>query len=239
MNRPLPTLSRSLLPAVLVVAALAVIAMPATAAAAGRRDLAVATLHAGGVDFLPAVAYGGAKITVTGPELDYERSFAAGERLSIDLFDPDGQLLPDGTYTWRLALTPTAEDARALRRSARRNGGISPDRWLALSGSFTLRSGLVVDPSLAEARPARAEPALGGGLARDLGATAAADGIGDDSDAAIAAGARPSTALSPSAGKDQADATALADGPSPAAPVVTEKTMRRSYPTDGKNGRDN
>lgn len=241
MNRPLSTSRRALRPAAFLVAALALLALPLAAQAAdGRDDLAVATLHAGGVDFLPAVAYSGARITVSGPEMVYERSFAAGEPLGIDLFDPEGQLLPDGTYDYRLALTPAADAARELRRSARRNGGTAPDRWLALSGGFTLRNGLVVDPSLAEDRPTRAGSELASGLAQDLAAPAGGDRIGDDSDAAIAAGLQPSTALSPSAGNDQADALALAAGVTPEAPAVTNEptTIRRSYPTDGKNGRD-
>ena len=229
---------RSVLTGALVVAGLVALALPCAAAAG---ELADATPHAGGVDFLPGVAFSAAKITVSGPEIVYERSFGAGERLSVGLFDPQGDLLPDGTYKWRLELTPTADKARELRRAAKLNGGIAPDAWEAETGTFAVRNGLVVDRGLAEAGPARRAVAGDyGALGVDLSARAASDRIGDDDDDAVTAGARERPGRpSPSANRDRADAEALAAGPAPERAVIEEQPIRRrSYPTDGKNGRD-
>ena len=141
MNETLPTSRRALAPALLV-AALAVIALPAAA----DGPLATATVYAGGVDFLPHVAYSGAKVSVSGPEMDYERTFAAGDRLSIGVFEPDGRLLADGVYTWRLSLTPDAREARELKRAARRNGGNAPEPWEAEAQMSAMNPSAIMAP---------------------------------------------------------------------------------------------
>ncbi len=229
---------RAVLSAALLVAGLLVLALPGPAAAG---QLAEATVHTGGVDFLPNVAFSAARITVSGREVVYQRAFGAGDRLSVDLFDPEGQLLPAGTYKWRLELTPTAERARELRRATRRNGGIAPDAWEAETGTFAVRDGLMVDRGLVETGLARrAVDGDYGALAMDLGAPAAGTQIGDDSDDAVNAGTRERrTAATAGANRDRADAEALAAGPAPERAVTEEQAIRqRSYPTDGKNGRD-
>lgn len=237
--------NRGALLAVAVVAAL--VALAPMTAQAGK--LATATVYAGGVDFLPGVDHAGATATVSGRTLTFQRSFAAGERLSIGLFDPDGQLLPDGTYTWRLQLVPGRAAARDLRRAARRNGGTAPDAWQALSGAFTIRDGRMADPGLRESRPARRDAAgLRAALPADLTAANRGARVADDDDAAVAAGHAPranavADATQAPSGRtiaERTDAAALAAGPAPARRAVTDEpsTVRRSWPTDGKNGRE-
>ena len=239
MNKSLHLFRRALVPLALAAMALAVISLPAAATG----PLADAAVYAGGVDFLPMVAHRGGTITVTGPTMTYQRSFGAGERPSIDLFDPEGQLLPDGIYTYRLQLTPSRLDAGELRRVARQDGGVDPDAWPAVSGSFAIRGGLVADPDLAEARPARRESPRAA-LPADLGAVARADRAADDSDQAVAAGrapvAGPAATVAPAGRTIPARSDAGATTRAPAARALNEDppTPSRSYPTEGRNGRD-
>lgn len=251
MNRTQPSHGGATLAvAALLVAALAAIALPGPALAethGARGPLAVTTVHAGGVDFLPNVAFSGAKITVAGRDLVYERSFGAGDRLSIGLFDPDDQLLADGIYKWRLSLTPAAREARELRRAAELNGGIAPDPWRSLSGSFAIRNGLMADPSLAESRPARSAT-IGSALPTNLSGASrgkVSSDTADDGDAAVAAGRTVVSRTVATAGGgrpnlERSDATTAAADPVPAQRALKDDspTHRRSYPTDGKNGRD-
>jgi hypothetical protein len=244
-------LHRGLPPAAVLLATLAAIALPAEAAAQpDPAPLAAPTVYAGGVDFLPNVSYSSAKITVSGPEMEYERTFAAGEPLSIDLFDPEGQLLADGTYSWRLALTPAEREARELRRAVRQDGGVAPDPWLPVTGTFAIRNGLIVDPSLVEARPAR--PAVAGdtaALPMELATASSTTTLAEDSDEAVTAGRSVETrgavddgAASPApAGRTILERTdAGAALVAPASPELIEETQPavRSYPTEGKNGRE-
>lgn len=234
-------------------AALALLVLTAGMAGAERGPLAVATVYANGVDFLPAVGYSGARITVRGPGGTYELHFGAGEPLSIGLFGPGGELLPDGVYSWGLTLTPTDFDARGLRRLAKK-GGISPaDAWQPLSGTFALRGGLVADPSLVEARPRRPEAASRGGLQPEPVAGPLAVRAAEDNDEAVAGGhalerrgAPPETALGPPPADPErlahTDAGAALRGRLPVSRTPStpndEPPVRRYAPTDGKNGRE-
>ena len=230
--------------AALLLAGIIAIALPGAAQGAngGVGQLAAATVYANGVDFQPNVAYRGAKLTVSGPTMVFERAVGANQRLSLDMFDPAGQLLPDGNYKWRLDLRPTASAARELRRSARRNGGTAPEPWLPETGIFTIKDGRMVDRDLVEDRPARRRGTdLSGALPADLGAPAAAARIADDTDDAVASGYAPETGGSAMAGNGpRSDAATLAAGPAPARLAVTDEqpASRRSSPTDGKNGRN-
>ncbi len=254
MKRTEPRSTTLLPPAVALVALLTLIAMPVPAGAqntADRAPLAYATVYAGGVDFLPAVAYRGAKITVSGRDLVYERTFKPGEGISLDLFDPAGQLLADGTYRWQLALTPAASEARELRRAAKRNGGKAPEAWQAETGTFTIRNGRMADPSLAEAAPRRrADGDTAAALPTELGGVRRAARIVNDDDDAVAAGRVAESrgpvddrAATPApAGRiilERTDAGAAQAAPAPPALATEEQTtIQRSYPTDGKNGRE-
>lgn len=238
MNSTLPTLRRVPAPAVLLAAALVAIALPAAAAG----PLATATIYAGGVDFLPMVAHDGGTLTVTGPTMTYQRSFGAGEQPSVDLFDPEGQLLPDGVYKYRLQLTPSRWDARELRRAASQNGRVDPDAWPAVYGSFAIHNGLVADPSLAEARRAHPATRTQSALPADLAGAAHADRVGDDGDEAIAAGRGPVAGPAPAAAPAGRTVLSRTDAGAAQAPVTRAPNddpppAHRPFPTEGRNGR--
>lgn len=133
--------------AALLVAALV---LPGALAAETPAQRAVATVYSGGVDFLPNVDFSRAVVTVSGNGISFSRAFYPGERLSIGMFDPEGQPLADGVYSWQLELQPTAEAAWDLKVSASENGGVAPGAWTPQSGSFAIRDGLVADPDLIE-----------------------------------------------------------------------------------------
>ena len=234
-------------------AGLALLAFPGAAAAERPTDgeaLATVTVYANGVDFLPRVATAGASLTVAGNGIELSRSFAAGEPLTIGMFDAEGQLLADGTYSWELELLPDGEAARALRQAAERNGGEAPNAWRPLTGSFTIRDGLMADPGQLEPATAPAR-ALGGEVPTHLGGAPAETAIVDDSDAAVgrrrgverrarAAAAKATPPALDRPATERSDATALALGgtleerPAPAAEAPARP---QPTPNDGADGR--
>ena len=130
---------RGLLAAGLIAGAgLALAALPA--AAAGPPSPALVSVYEAGIDFLPAAGYRQAILEVSGPEIELRQVFGAGQKPAIGRFGPQGQALPDGTYTWRLSLVPDAAAARALRDSAGKDRGEAPGAWQAQSASFTVRA---------------------------------------------------------------------------------------------------
>ncbi len=138
--------------AVLVIAGLASIALPTGAAAAAPAELAATAVYSGGVDFRPNVDFGGATLTVSGNGRVFQQAFAAGDNISIGMFDPEGQPLADGVYSWQLDLLPDAATARELRRAASLTGGKPDGAWQALTGSFAIRGGVIADQRSAEAQ---------------------------------------------------------------------------------------
>jgi hypothetical protein len=156
--------------ATLLVAGAAALALPAPLEAQGPAERAAVSLYPSGVEFRPLVSSRGATLTVAGNGLTFEQAFERGERPSIGMFDAEGEPLPDGTYTWRLSLLPDAATARALRDAASRGEGLAGARWLAQTGTFTIRNGSIVDPGLREAQPSRLEGAdPGSELHSDMG----------------------------------------------------------------------
>ena len=219
---------------VALTALLAVAAMPA-ALAAERADVAV---HAGGVDLLPNVGYRSAKLTVSGNGITFSRVIGRGRSLSISPFDLEGQLLPDGVYSWQLELLPNDATAKRLRAAAAENGGKAPEAWSAQSGTFAISGGSIASPDLSEGAPARANRGSfdGGALISSFGGPANFSGsTSRDNDAAVgnrkdaeararaAAAAAAPAALPPGfeaadrQGFEREDATALALGASPEA----------------------
>jgi hypothetical protein len=160
-----------------------VFALPGAHAAdrpAGARELASATTYSGGVDFLPSVRYSQAILTVSGNGQTYRHELERGRQLSIGVFDPDGNLLADGTYSWQLQLVPTEAAAKRLRAAAAENGGRAPEPWAAQSGSFTIRGGFIADPAMAEAQERTATAHRRGAQSAALSAS----GFGGDRSAA-------------------------------------------------------
>ena len=157
-------------------AALLVLAgLPAVAGAQpGDTVRARAAVYSNGVDFAPEVAFERAVVTVSGNGRSFRYEVEANGRLSIGLFDPEGQLLPDGSYTWELQLMPTEAAAARLRAG-------EADAWAAQSGTFTIQGSAIADPSLTEANLYRVDdsrPATRGAFGADRG-------DGPDSDAAV------------------------------------------------------
>lgn len=249
-----------------VIALLAVVVgLPALAGAEGHGARARVATHTGGVDFLPDVAYQKAVLTVSGNGQTHRYEFAPGEAMTAGVFDPEGNLLADGVYTWELRFTPDEATAARLRAQAEANGGEAPDAWTAQSGSFAIRGGLVADPDAAEeqalrkAAEARAPQAATGAanpLAADRPAAQdddAAVGSRTDVEARLQAAAARQTPSAGSAGLTQPDRPAGDDSDAAAAalgrslePATTHNDQlsaqrRGTYAprprSDGSNGR--
>lgn len=245
--------------AALLVAGLALIALPTALEARGGVEVATAVVHAGGVDLLPSVGYSRAVITVSGKGKVFRQVHKRGKGLSIGVFDPKGQLLANGVYKWELTLVPDARTARQLRRRIKEEGPSA--RWRSLSGTFAVRDGLIAERGLREPRPGREDVALRGGLGVDLGAAApAARRPPMDDDAAVGfrvgveaslraavpvAAARAGATEANRSSGERSDAAALALGRSAEALLAAERALRvpklrRSEfdnNTNGANGR--
>lgn len=243
------------------VALLMAAGLPATAAAQSADvQRARVAVYSGGVDLVPEVAYQRAILTVSGNGQSYRYDLAQGKPLSIGLFDPDGQLLVDGTYRWELQLVPTKQTAEKLRAEAAENNGRALRPWTAQSGSFTVRGGAIADPNLTEeqalnrlADSATARPGLSAGTslsAVDSDATIGSrEGVEAEVNAA-AARATPRAALggvlvqADRAAGDDADATSAALGRSleatPTTDLISPQSRGAFAPrprSDGSNGR--
>jgi len=136
----------------LVAAPLLAALIPATAMAQppDGEPLAIASVYTGGVDFRAQVEFARAVVTISGGDVLFTRVFEAGEQPSIEPYDLEGNLLPDGEYSWRLELIPGAEAARKLRIEATQSKEEPASAWRALTGTFGIRGGLVAIPDLGE-----------------------------------------------------------------------------------------
>ena len=251
---------------VALLAALIAVGMPAAADAqrGGAEQLARVAAHANGVDFVPNVEFHKAILTVSGNGKSYRYEIPAGRYPSIGVFDPDGQLLADGRYTWRLDLVPTAEIAAGLRAEAEENGGKPLTRWTPQNGSFAIANGTFADPTLSEATARPATRAAGLSETPFAAASGFDRGPASDDDAAVgsregyedetqmrAAASRPApqaatgALVGPDRVTDDADAVAGALGRSlerPARSIDNEfQAQSRSSiarpRSDGSNGR--
>jgi hypothetical protein len=106
------------------------------------------------IDWLPAVAFERAVLTVAGPDgVILRQETETGQTLSLSLFDTKGNRLPDGIYTWELrAIPPIDPETREAVRRARDGGdenalkllkemGKLPERPLLQSGNFSVKDG--------------------------------------------------------------------------------------------------
>ncbi len=253
-------------------AAVALVALASIAPAAvleaqapgGGTVVATATVHAGGVDLNPEVRHSGGVVTVSGNGMVFQQRIEAGAGASIGVFDLEGQLLPDGVYTWELELYPDARTAKRLRESALRNAGRAPEAWQRLTGTLTIRNGLVAAPDLVEAGPGP-RPASVGAVPMTLAGPTAARGPAVDDDAAVgsrkgaeaevnaaALRSQPRAAAAghprlEGAGLERSDAAALAVGKSLEPALAPDSALREAAParrsifdnTDkSANGRD-
>ncbi len=131
------------------------------------QEVAIVSVAGGSVSWLPQVTADSFVLTVSGGGVVLRREFQ-GQPLFAPV-DEEGDLLPDGNYTWELLAIPGSSD---LSGASITDGRASADgstvrqarspRGLSQSGSFTILNGALVDPNLQEAEPVRV--ARGGGL---------------------------------------------------------------------------
>ncbi len=96
--------------------------------------VATETITSGAIFWEPLGEYEALTLTVSGPGGGiYRAVFGAGDEVSFDLKDGDGNPLPDGTYNYELVATPSA------------GAETEPQ-----SGVFTISGGSAVDPSVEE-----------------------------------------------------------------------------------------
>ncbi len=140
-------------------AGLAVALMLTFVAGVGAQP-AVVTAGADGLVASAQAPWAKAFLTVAGPgDWVLEREFGPGEPIALPFFDATGQPLPDGAYTYELALAPVPGPAEAARDDGamleRARGQAPPAQ--PVSGRFSLRGGRLVPPG---AREPAVPPAL-------------------------------------------------------------------------------
>jgi hypothetical protein len=222
------------------------------------RTLAIATVYSGGVDIQPQYdySYDRAIVTVSGGEIVVRRVFEAGEAISVEARDLEGQLLPDGVYGWELELVPDTATARELKVAATENGGLAPAAWTRQAGSFAVSGGVVASADLPElGQESSRSEASASRLSRASAASgfSRSDAIDDDHsvgfDLEAEAKAQAAASAAPvvpggATNFERSDAGALAMGgslerPATAIPVFPgeARPTPRSISPDGKDGR--
>lgn len=243
--------------ALLIVAALVSFLPPAASA---DSELVTATVYSGGVDIQPRHDYSQAVVTVSGNGIVVRRVLEAGDELSIELYDLEGEYLPDGSYNWSIELVPDARTARELRLEATENDGKAPNAWLPETGTFAVINGQVASPDTEEIS-ARRPSSLDSGLpASRPGSEFKRTGAVLDDDAAVGsrqgfeedmrtAGAKQGSSAGVPSGREifeRSDAGAQAMGGSIEAPIAPSTPTGldgaappapRSISPDGKDGR--
>ncbi len=112
-------------------------------------------------------------LTMSGPSGDFRHEFGAGEKPAMEIFDKNGGLLQDGTYTWQLTSQPTvSSETRAAMQKSRQDDvpfvGTLP-QGLSQSGNVTVKGGYFVLPSQEATKPAQlVEPNKDQVIADDL-----------------------------------------------------------------------
>ena len=106
-------------------------------------------------------------LTVAGRGHVFEQRLSSGQAASFAPIDREGYALPDGTYKWEIVLSSRLQD---LEPRALQDGKASPDgrtvevaeapRRRKQSGVFSIKNGMLVDPSLIEQESGRAAPSL-------------------------------------------------------------------------------
>jgi hypothetical protein len=137
------------------------VALHAPAAVAVERHIApVAHVEIGssGISWQPQVDNQGTVVTISGGDQYVTLRFEAGQRPSFSGLDNEGRLLPDGTYTWELAMIarPIEPDSGAASQGAPDHNGRTGQQTASaeiprLSGSFTILAGSFVDGDKVEA----------------------------------------------------------------------------------------
>ncbi len=135
----------------------ALVALPAVSEEATKApEVADMTTGPGSIAWAPRIEFDKLVLTVKGGGHTLTSEFRGG-RPSFAPVDPEGYLLPDGTYSWELTVIPRALDAnnhhfRSDEPSADGRSfkaGTTPEGRVQ-SGSFTIANGAIVDPTPVE-----------------------------------------------------------------------------------------
>ncbi|MFQ5528208.1 MAG: hypothetical protein ACE5GX_18385 [Thermoanaerobaculia bacterium] len=121
--------------------------------AAAHEPLAGVSVEVGAVSFRPLTAEA-MTLKVAGRGFRSSQLFASGQTPSFAPVDRKGFALPDGLYKWELVENPQLPAARATGAGKPANGRATHQmpapEGRRQSGSFAIRNGKVVDPSLLE-----------------------------------------------------------------------------------------
>lgn len=124
----------------------------AVSPAAAATPLAAVTTKGGALTFTPSTA-NTMTLSVNGRNYQSQERFVGGQAPSFTPVDRRGFALPDGTYTWELVEHPSAPVAvaGAGKPANGRDVHRSPvAQGRRLAGSFSVRGGRLVDPSVTE-----------------------------------------------------------------------------------------
>ncbi len=152
----------------LLVAALLLPVQPAVA-----KDLVTAFPSQGDIVFDVLARNEGVLLSVSGPcKFSWEKRYKSGDEPVFRIFDANGEVLPDGSYTWQVRLVPyLSASVRDDLATARKKGdtslvvklklqGILPDKPLVQAGFFTISKGAILDETIPEPRQKAADPQI-------------------------------------------------------------------------------
>jgi hypothetical protein len=137
------------------VSAVLVVGVAALRAATGETREVLLQTGPLGLDWSLPAGFGAATLTVANPDGGvFTLRFAAGEPISLSLFDAKGAAMPDGTYNWELTASPRVRQ-RARREAEAARGIAGAERaplgeGIRQSGSFSIVGGALVNPNQAE-----------------------------------------------------------------------------------------
>jgi len=139
----------------LAVVVAGLVALPSIAQQNATPTVAAVEAGPSAISWAPQVRYDKLVLTVQGGGYHTTQEFTG--RPHFTPTDPDGYLLPDGSYTWELTVVRGGSNARrgASGESADGRSVEATDAPEALvqSGSFTISGGAIVAPVAAGPRP--------------------------------------------------------------------------------------
>jgi len=137
---------------------------PALAVAEDAAEVGAVELRGGAIslDWSLAGDFAGATLKVSRPDGSvFSKQFAAGERVTLSLFDAKGETLAEGSYTWELTAAPRVAPRSQRKAEAAREAGATEGsalgKGLTRSGSFSIVNGAFVVPGASTRRDAARE----------------------------------------------------------------------------------
>ncbi len=139
------------------------------AAATAHAQVAEVTVGPDGLAIEPLVAVDSLTVTASGPGgVDVMRTYPGGGTAVFLIFDDNGDVLPDGSYSYQVTGAPAldpdtraamaacreAADCDSLAAALRASGALPDPAEMVLSGSFTIDAGYVVLADQGEGEPA-------------------------------------------------------------------------------------